>query len=79
MQAGDTRTGGFSGLSVASVLLHSHCDEHAIYFLITLSLIRNVLKRRLISPGVRIVISLINTVEARRHVTAGKMAQMTLK
>lgn len=61
MKAGGTRTGSFSGLLVASVLPHSHCDQHAIYFLITLSLIYHVLKRRIITPRTRIVIGLINT------------------
>lgn len=46
-------------LLVASVLPHSHCDKHAIYFLITLSLIYHVLKRQLITPRIRIIIRLI--------------------
>ncbi len=58
------RTGSFSGQLAATVLLHSHCDKLSVYFLITLSLIYYVLKKQLITPRIRIVISLINSIKA---------------
>lgn len=62
---------------MASVLQHSHCDKHAIYFLIALSLVDHVLKEWLITPWIGRVLCLINT--QLKPETAGKMAQMTLE
>lgn len=75
MQAAGTATGSFAGLLVASVLLHSHCDKPAIYFLITLTLIYHALKKWLITPRIRRVICLINT-QLKPETTDGRKVDL---
>lgn len=70
-RAAGTAAGSFAELLAASILLHSHCDKHAIYFLITLSLIYHVLKKRLITPRIKMVICLIKA-QLKTETTDGR-------